>query len=188
MAEPPSDRQTPEYEETTDPRNPPNILVRPDVRTAAFWIYLGPIVAIVVVLGVALLYWSQAGPAPNEDVTRTIGTVGDEPTPGGFDPDRRPDDTRDELEYRGFAPLTTLGGLVEPRTAIGKEVDLKNVRVDEPRDATSFVIEDANVEMVVVAPSQAPAVRHEMRVDVKGVIESDGKGGARIRATSVTPR
>ena len=185
MAERPNDWQSPEYKETTEPQNPPNSVVRPEVRTAALWVYLAPIVAVVVVVGIAVLYWSNRGPAPSEDATRTIGTVGDEATPGGGNPAPRPDDARAEIEYRGGTTLTTLGGLVEPRTAIGQRVELKNVQVETVNDPTSFLIEDGSIKMMVMAPASTPGLKAGMHADVSGVLESDGKGGARIRATHV---
>ena len=47
-----------QYGETVDPKNPPNSVLQPEVRKATFWAYIGPLIIIVVVLGIALLYWS----------------------------------------------------------------------------------------------------------------------------------
>jgi hypothetical protein len=188
MAERPEGWKSPQYEETRDPKNPPNSVVRPEVRKTALWVYLAPIVLGCVVVGIAAMYWSTRGPAPNADTTRTIGTVGDGSTPGGHDPDPRPDDTRAEVEYRGSGPLTTLGGMAEPRTAIGQRVALKDVEVKAANEPGTFLIEDGATEMIVVAPSSAPQVRAGMRADIDGVVEADGKGGARIRATHVAAR
>ena len=50
------------------------------MRRTALWVYVGPLIVITVIVGIALLYWATRGPAPNEDVTNTIGTVGDDST------------------------------------------------------------------------------------------------------------
>jgi hypothetical protein len=89
----------PEYGETVDPKNPPNSVLHPEVRKAAFWAYIGPLLIIVVVLGIALLYWSTRD---HDSTTEpTVGTSGENPGQGGSNPDRTPDSTKDESEYRG---------------------------------------------------------------------------------------
>jgi hypothetical protein len=93
------DTSTERYE-TVDPRNPPNSVLRPEVRTAALWAYLGPLIAVAVVVLIALLYWANRDGAPGEDVSPTIGTSGDT-RPGGNDPAPRPDSTNEELGDRG---------------------------------------------------------------------------------------
>lgn len=98
MAEPHSN-STERYE-TVDPRNPPNSVLRPEVRKAALWAYLGPLIAITVVVLIALLYWANRDGGPNEDVSPAIGTSGDT-QPGGGDPAPQPGSTNDELENRG---------------------------------------------------------------------------------------
>jgi hypothetical protein len=56
MAEPFNDRQTPErYEETTDPNNPPNSVVNPNVRRTALRSYLGPLIVFFAVVGIGLI-------------------------------------------------------------------------------------------------------------------------------------
>lgn len=89
-----------ERSETVDPHNPPNAVLAPEVRTAALWAYLGPLIAIAVVALIGLLYWSNRDSEPNEDVTPTTG-VADELTPGGGDPAPRPDSTKEEIDDRG---------------------------------------------------------------------------------------
>ena len=91
----------PEYEETVDPKNPPNSVLQPEVRKAAFWAYLGPLIIIAVVLGIALLYWSTRDNAPDGRTEPAIGTSGENPGQGGVNPDRTPDSPRDERDYRG---------------------------------------------------------------------------------------
>ena len=90
-----------ERAETVDPRNPPNSVTSPAARKAVFWAYLGPILAICVVVLIALLYWANRDRSPSEDETPTLGTSGDMNTPGGGDPAPRPDSTRDEVDDRG---------------------------------------------------------------------------------------
>lgn len=112
MTEAHRSRRTPErYEETTDPRNPPNSVVNREVRRTALRTYLLPLVALLIVAGLALIYWANRSPAstPNPaeigttgaDVVGERGNTND--TPGGSDPARRPGSTRDEVEQRGGA-------------------------------------------------------------------------------------
>ena len=117
MAEPQHDRHTPEqYEETTDPKNPPNSVINPQVRRAALRSYLGPLVVFCLVAGIGLLYWANRAPLVLAPEDAQVGTTGnpndDRHTPGGFNPDPRPDNTADELKYRGVdqpeAPLPRL--------------------------------------------------------------------------------
>jgi hypothetical protein len=90
----------PEYEETVDPKNPPTSVLHPEVRKAAFWAYFGPLIIIVIVLGIALLYWSSRDNADSVAEPPTIGTAGENPGQGGSNPDRTPDSTKDETDYR----------------------------------------------------------------------------------------
>jgi hypothetical protein len=89
-----------QYGETFDPKNPPNSVLRPEVRKAAFWAYIGPLIIIVVVLGIALLYWSTRDNT-GDTTEPTVGTSGENPGQGGTNPDPTPDSTKDETEYRG---------------------------------------------------------------------------------------
>jgi len=59
MAEPRNDWARPErYEDTVDPHNPPNSVLQPNVGSTALWAYLGPIVALFIIIGIALIYWA----------------------------------------------------------------------------------------------------------------------------------
>jgi hypothetical protein len=51
-----------------------------------------------------------------------------------------------------------------------------------------FWVEDGNAKVAVAAAEGGPAVTPGSRVDVSGVVEPDGQGGARIRATRIVPR
>jgi len=214
MPEPQNDRRTPEqYEETTDPKNPPNSVVNPQVRSAALRSYLGPLVVLVVIVGLALLYWANRGPVmPNPDNPYLVGTTGDpddrldvvgergnRDTPGGFDPAPRPDNTAEELKYRGTdQPPVQLPGLRrgllitglamlegEPKDLVGRRVDVKNVNVFDAQERSHFWIQDGNVKAEVTAPRGGPAVQNGSRVNVTGTVEEDGRGGVRIRADRV---
>jgi hypothetical protein len=209
MAEPQNSRHTPEqYEETTDPKNPPKSVLNPQVQKAALGSYLGVLVAFVVIVAVALLYWSTRGPAQLDPEDRDqIGTTGvpdgergnRERTPGGFNPAPRPDSTIDELKYRGVdQPEKALPGVQreltitglamlegEPKDHVGRRVDIRNVNVIEVENPTHFWIQDGNAKTEVMAPRGGPAVKANSRVNVNGAVEEDGRGGVRIRAERV---
>jgi hypothetical protein len=92
----------PRYNETTEPQNPPNAVVKPQARTAALVTFLGGIILFFVLFGAGLLLWT-ATHRPGSDELRepsAVGTSG-ETTPGGFDPAPEHGNTRSELEYRG---------------------------------------------------------------------------------------
>ena len=94
---------TPErYEDTTDPKNPPNSIVHPHAvgSTALYW-NLGAIVVILVLVGVGAIFWLAAHPQADSTEDRVIGTSSYH-TEGGHDPDPRIRTTRDELKFRGF--------------------------------------------------------------------------------------
>jgi hypothetical protein len=99
MAEWEDNRQTPQYEETVHPQNPPTSVLRPEVRRAALWLYVGPLIVITVILGIVLLYWATRDNRPNDPVEPTTGT--EEATPGDFNPNPTPDSPQQEREYRG---------------------------------------------------------------------------------------
>jgi hypothetical protein len=205
MAEPRND-QTSERYETTDPRNPPNSMVSRETRRAAFWSYFGPVLALFVIVGIALIYWANRGPAPRErvDVGDAIGTAGErspgESSPGGFEPQGRPGSTRDELERRGagqrpqgptpglsdLRPVTDLDAVqqMNPTTGAGRPVDLRDVEV-ESAQGNYFWVRDEKAKVAVIASEGAPDLRPGMRVNVSGTAEPDGSGGVRIRAAQV---
>lgn len=105
-------RQTPErYEETNNRRNPPNSVVNREVRRTALRTYLLPLVALLIVAGLALIYWANRSPVSPQSPAE-IGTSGQDVvgerggtsgTPGGSDPAGRPGSTQDEMERRGGA-------------------------------------------------------------------------------------
>jgi hypothetical protein len=201
-------------EDPNAPQNPPTSVVNPRVRRAALWTYVGPLVAFFVAVGVALGYFATRPPdrqttdddrqALEEREPNAIGTTGD-PRPGGHSPDPVPATPREEIEERGVvrdlsAPpgpnlrpentLTDLGDVLEARRQddMGRHVDVKGVRVVEVTSPTSFWVEDGAKKVAVVAPKDSAAVRNGQRVDVVGMVESDGTGGVRIRASRVDVR
>lgn len=214
MAEPLNDRHTPEhYEETTDPKNPPNSVLNASVRRTALRSYLGPLVVFFLVVGIGLIYWANRPPlVSGADDRGEIGTTGGDvsndiigergnrdDTPGGIDPGPRPDSTADELRSRGvdqpakpspgLRPETMLTGLAmlegEPKDLTGRRIDLRNVDVVDARGASQFWVQDGNHKAEVTAPRRGPAVKSGSRVNVSGVVEEDGRGGVRIRAERV---
>ena len=91
------------YEDTRDPKNPPNSVLAPHVRSAALRWFVGSLVVFFLLVGVALVFWNVANPRPSLDEQRRniVGASGYYSTDGGHDPVRRPGSTRDELKFRG---------------------------------------------------------------------------------------
>src|SRR4051812_18096067 len=59
MAEPSNRNTTPErYEETHDPKNPPNSVLHPEVRRTARWSFLLPVIVLAIVAALLWVYWS----------------------------------------------------------------------------------------------------------------------------------
>lgn len=98
MADRQNEQRDTQRDETVSSQNPPNAVLQPEVRTATFWLYLGPLIAIFVIVGIALLYWTTRDGQPNEPVEPATGTSGE--SPGGFNPDPRPDSPQEEREFR----------------------------------------------------------------------------------------
>ena len=67
-----------------------------------FWAYLGPYIVILVVIGIALLYWATRDTRPEERAEATMGTSG-KVSPGGLGLDPKPDHTQEEREFGGTA-------------------------------------------------------------------------------------
>lgn len=201
-----------QYEETTDPRNPPNSVVRPAARRKAVRTYVGGIAALFLIVAALLLYWTARddGAGAEQPEASAVGTGGggeplrDGDSPGGFDPQERPDSTSEELERRGAGerPQGPMPGLTsgqpvdeleslfedEPNTVVGRRVDVSDVTVDGARDGNTFWIKDGDARAAVIAPPDAPAVESGQRVHVSGTVEPDGNGSVRIRATRIETR
>jgi hypothetical protein len=192
MAEPYRDR------DANAPQNPPNSVVNPRVRRAAFWSYLGPLLVLFVVVGGALVYWTNRPPQrelDDEQMSEARGTTGEQApgreTPGGQNPDRRPDSAREEEKFRGVVtdqPITELGAALEPPAGevAGRRIVVRDVDVIQSHGALNFWVQDGVAKVAVVAPEGSPAVANGQSVDVSGVVEPDGHGSVRIRASRVT--
>ena len=97
---------TPErYEDTVDPKNPPNSVMRKPVRRAVVSWFLGSLVVFFILTGATLAYWLAVHPTPtadkNDRTEHVVGTSG-YAVDGGHDPDPHPRNTKDELRFRGF--------------------------------------------------------------------------------------
>lgn len=91
------------YDDTHDPKNPPQSVLHSGARSAALFSFVGSLVVFFVLVGVVLLFWTVAHPRPaaREGMKDVVGTSGYYSTEGGHDPVRRPGSTRDELNFRG---------------------------------------------------------------------------------------
>jgi hypothetical protein len=211
MAEPQNDGRTPERYETTDPRNPPNSVANDSARRLALRGYLGPLVALFIVIGLGLIYWANRAPIYDGVDDGRVGTTGEigidavgergnAGTAGGFDPAARPDSTSEELERRGVgSPNADLPGLVkentltdlrrmtggDPSTMIGQRIFVSNATVVDAQSETMFWIQKDDARAAVSAPAGGPAVRNGQTVTVSGIVEP-GQGGVRIRATRLS--
>jgi hypothetical protein len=191
------------YDETYDPRNPPRVLLNPRVRSLPLYTFLGGILLVFVVIGIALMYLRTADrQAESTQSEVAVGTAGDQP-PGGADPRPTPGTTQDELEFRGvddarpqgqMPPLSTTDSITrldafdDPDAVVGRRIDLENVLVDS-REGDTVWLRDETTRVAVVVPQGTPPLQAGMRVDISGVIEStDDTRAARIRATTVNVR
>jgi hypothetical protein len=186
------------YEETVDPKNPPNSVLQPEVRRATVTTFVGGIVILFLIVGAALIYWNASNrriepdPGLRDTGSQEIGTAG-ERTQGGGSADRSAGSTRDELEFRGGdAPAgtrTELESILDnsPSDNIGRRVNFHDVDVAILQDG-SFWIHDGNARVQVLPPAGAGTVRNGQVVDVSGVVESDSGTGIRIRAERVSVR
>lgn len=93
------------YEDTNNPKNPPQSVTHEGARNIALLGFVGSLVVFFVLVGVALVFWTVAHPRPaaREGMKNVVGTSGYYSTEGGHDPltNRRPGSTQDELQYRG---------------------------------------------------------------------------------------
>jgi hypothetical protein len=108
-----TERREPHYEETEHPRNPPNAVLNRGARNAALRSYLGPIIILFIIVGLALLFWVRRAPGRDADdntLNPATGTTGEQLkdnnpardlSQGGGDPAPKPDSTSDELKDRG---------------------------------------------------------------------------------------
>jgi len=171
-------------DEITDPRNPPRVLLKPDSRRAALWSYLGPVIALFVIVGVALVYWVNRTPATGDARTdgAAIGTVGRD-SPGGGDPQPSFDSTADELKYRGWpgADGKTIRSIEDARkaNAASQRVTLADVTVEKVDGPLTWVRHGD--DRIAVLGDAAPQVKSGDVVSVTGMTERDSSGDVRIR-------
>ena len=78
-------------------------VLRPQVRSAEPYWYVGSVVVMSVLVSVALIFWMAVHPRTTADAgeERMVGTSGYQ-LDGGHNPNPQPKNTRDELKYRGF--------------------------------------------------------------------------------------
>ena len=185
-----SDDGTTERRETEHPDNPPNSVVERELRkTPAFvvpglWYYLGPFALFVLVVGF-VVFMRPGERTPDTAPVGTAGETAEGREDGGGLPDRQPDDTRDELEFRGSDSPPQ--GPMPPLVA-GGTVDVRDVEVVATDQAGTFWIERGGERTAVIPPTGARSVRTGMRLDLKGVAEADGQGRTRIRASQIDIR
>jgi hypothetical protein len=170
--------------EITDPGNPPQVLLKPGARRAALWSYLGPVIALFVIVAVALVYWGSRGPAAPDERTddAAIGTVGRN-SPGGGDPQPAFKSTADELKHRGWpaSDENTLRSIDRARAAdqSSQRVMLDHVTVDKTEGPVTWV-KNASDRIAVVGDG-TPEVKPGDVVSVTGMTERDANGNVRIR-------
>jgi hypothetical protein len=189
MAEHRSDEGTPRrYEETRAPENPPNSVLSKGARRATVLSYFVPVVVLFVVVGIALVYWSnqpEHSQTPDRDRSE-IGTVGR--TDGGSQPEARPDNARSEIQYRGgdLAPITKVDQLkdVDARTMNGRRVSIDEAEVDSV-SGNMLWVRDGDEKFAVIAPAGSPSVRPGTKVSITGHVVADSSGAAQIRADRV---
>jgi hypothetical protein len=190
--------ESPRDPDPNAPQNPPASVVNKDVRRSALWTYLLPLVLFFVGVGVLLIYWNVSPPVSDREAYRggeplaegTAGTEGERTagrgTPGGQNPDRRPETTRDEVTDRTGEPIIELGEAFGERTrpSIGRRVEVKDVDVESVESPTLFWARDGNARVPVLhAESDAP-LKPGQSVNIHGTVEALGNG-VRIRATRV---
>jgi hypothetical protein len=194
-------KSDPEYHETTAPQNPPNSMVNRAARTTWWGSSVG-IVAIVFLIAAAGFVWvlveRELGKGGRTPDSQTIGTSGAQGVrddrPGGFDPIPRPDNTREELEFRGLGepPQSARPGSNEDyvtdadavkNAAVGSRVRLMNVAVDRA-DGETFWITAGGTTLAVIAPGGSPTVRGGQQINLTGTIENAGDS-KRIRASRI---
>ena len=190
------------HDETLHPDNPPNSVLSRPVRRAALVSYLGPIIVLFLIVGFGLMYWSShdAGrPEPPKVGNQGgVGTSGG-PTDGGFEPQSRPNSTRDEIERRGGVDdqatgpmpalrdktaLTKVGQIMgKPNDVAGRPVDLQKAEVDSSQGNT-FWVRDGGDKVEVVTPAGASVPQKGSHVHVVGTVEAYGDR-TRVQASRV---
>src|SRR5262245_60260138 len=178
-----------------NPQNPPQTLLRPEVRRFAVMSYLGPVIVLFVAVGIALIYWANRNPVTTPELRDldSTGTAGFQPQGGGG---ARPkfDSTNDELKYKGSQldlPVSQAGrpsalpeiDKVAAAKSAGQPVSLALAEVSAV-EGGRFWIHDGNNRVAVIAPSGV-RVRQGDHVSVDGMTELDSSGTVRVRANRV---
>lgn len=174
------------------PADPPYAVLRPEARRAALFSYLGPVIVLFAIAGIALIYWGNRGPVdPAADDGEVIGTVGREE--GGGSPDPSFGGTRDELEYRGGGDAGFLTGATVTsidralrQTVSGQPVTFEDEEIDRV-DGTTIWLKDGDHRIPVTLPPGVAAPRRGEQVDVNGLIEKNEQG-VRVRASAINVR
>jgi hypothetical protein len=188
MAAQRSDDTPRRYEETTEPQNPPNSMLSKDTRRAAVLSYFVPVVILFVVIGVALVYWSnrpehsQTGDADRSE----IGTAGR--TDGGVPPESKPDTVREEIENRGedLVPISRVAELrdIDARRMSGRRVSIAEADVESATGNMVWIRDDER-KFPVIAPAGAPLPTAGSKVSITGHIATDSNGAVQIRADRI---
>jgi len=185
--------------ELTEPGDPPNVLLRSDTRRTALFSYLGPVIVLFAIVGVALIYWVNRGPVPAREKpdSDVIGTSGGT-TPGGGDPQPAFGRTRDEIANRGeidkaeeaqrhdLSAVTTIDRALAAPATVSRHVALSAVEVEKAEGSTIWV-HDGDARIAVILPQGATAPRRGDRVDVSGITEQQD-GATRIVAEAISTK
>jgi hypothetical protein len=170
MAEPRNDKEyPPHYDDTMKPSNPPRSLLSRSTRRKVVLTYVGPIIALFVVIALGFGYWYHrtSSATPSSERTYAVGTTGEvggdngykygyEPgsTPGGYDPQDvvgHRDNTASELHRRGAngrsdGPNPPLFGN-QPLTTLGAILQDPHDVVGRPVDVRNVAIDSAEGTM-----------------------------------------
>jgi len=184
MAEPGSDDTPRRYDETTQPQNPPNSVLNRNARRAAVLSYFVPVVVLFVVIGIALVYWSNQPERSRSDARdrAAVGTVGR--TDGG-QPEPKADSPREEIKY-DLTPISRVSELrdVDARQMTGRRVSIAEAEVDSA-SGNMLWIRDGDRKFAVIAPESAPAFTPGTKVSIAGRVAADTNGDPQIRADRI---
>jgi hypothetical protein len=180
---------------SSDPGMPPGAFQRPEVARGAILSYIGPIIVLFAVVGVALIYWVNREPFPirSTDERGAVGTSG-QFTQGGGDPRPPFRSTTNEIETRGadtantsgkpdLVALTTIDRIRESGAASGREVTLSAVRVERV-DGRTMWVREGDSRIAVQLPEHAAPPQPGDRVDVSGITDAHD-GMVRIVADAI---
>lgn len=180
---------------SSDPQTPPGAFQQPEVGRGAILSYIGPIIVLFAIIGVALIYWVNREPFPirSTDERGAVGTSG-EFTQGGGEPRPPFRSTRNELETRGadtashsgqpdLVALTTIDRILESGTLPGRQVTLAAVRVERV-DGRTMWVRDGDSRIAVQLPERAAPPQKGDRVDVSGITDAHD-GTVRVVADAI---